>query len=288
VNRRLAFALAGALTLVGLSSCSTVRPNAAVVGDVEIRRSDFERDMQKLGGNVTSSIDQVRSWLTDRIRFATAARALSDLRLAVTDADRAKGEEMAKQAWTTYDTLPASLKTRVRDGFAAEAALAAAQPVPTDQTVSDALGGEDGPLCLTVIPAKDENDAKAALADLTAGKALADVVGPRVAGSELEATKGAVVNDDGTCPLASQLNEQITAVLGAVKLNTPSPPVQITTSSGQKPWFIFVPTRAGNGDVKAILAGLKAAAVPVSVDVRYGHWDTDTQTVIAGGTTDVG
>ena len=68
--------------------------------DFDARR-DFERDMQKLGGNVTSSIDQVRSWLTDRIRFATAARALSDLRLAVTDADRAKGEEMAKQAWTT-------------------------------------------------------------------------------------------------------------------------------------------------------------------------------------------
>ena len=61
MKRRLVAVLAGGLALVGVSSCSTVRPNAAQVGDVDIRRSDFERDMQKLGGTTTASIDQVRA-----------------------------------------------------------------------------------------------------------------------------------------------------------------------------------------------------------------------------------
>jgi hypothetical protein len=289
VNRRLVAVLVGGLALVGASSCSTVRPNAAKVGDAEIHRSEFERDMQKLGGSATASIDVVRTGLTDRIRFAAATRAITDQRLTVSDANRTKGEELAKSKWQTYDSLPGDLKTRLRDGFAAEVALAATQPAKADQTVSEALGGQDGTLCLTAIPATSEDDAKTVLADLAAGKTLADVITPRVAGTELEASKGAVLtNSSGDCPTASQFNETIVSALGNVKLNTPSAPVKITSSDGTVSWFIFLPTKAGDGDAQAILAGLKAAAVSVSVDARYGRWDPDTQTVVAGDATDVG
>ncbi|MDQ1423218.1 MAG: hypothetical protein QOD72_716, partial [Acidimicrobiaceae bacterium] len=225
---------------MGVSSCSTVRPNVARVGDVDIHRNEFESDMQKLGGTATASIDQVRTWLTDRIRFAAATQAVSDQRLTVTDANRTKGEALAKGEWQTYDGLPADLKTRLQDGFGAEVALAATLPTPADQTVKEALGGQDGPLCLIAIPAQSEDDAKAALADLTAGKALADVVGPRVAGTQLEASQGAVTNSDGSCPSASQLNQTINDLLANVKLNTPSSPLQLSDSSGASSWFVFV------------------------------------------------
>ncbi len=213
MNRRLVAVLAGGLTLITVSSCSTVRPNAAKVGDIDIRRNDFERDMQKLAGTTTASIDQVRTWLTDRIRFAAATRGVSDQHLTVTDADRTKGETLAKGAWQTYDSLPADLKTRLQDGFAAEIALAGTLPVP-DQTVQEALGGQDGELCLTAIPATSEDDAKAAVAELASGKALADVVGPRVAGGSLESTHGALLTQEGVCPTASQFNGTITDALG--------------------------------------------------------------------------
>jgi hypothetical protein len=280
--------LVGGLALVSISSCSTVRPNVAKVGDVEIRRDGFERDMQKLGGQTTASIDQVRTWLTDRIRFAAAKRALSDQRVTVTDADRTTGEALAKSEWQTYDGLPADLKASLREGFGAEMALAATLPTPADQTVKDALGGQDGELCITAIPATSEDDAKAAYAQLTSGTALADVVGPRVAGTQLEATQGAVLNEDGTCPPASQLNQAVNDALADVKVSTPSNPVQLSDSSGASSWFVFVPTKVGDPDAKAIVAVLKAAAVPVSVDARYGHWDNETQTVVAGDAADLG
>jgi hypothetical protein len=288
VNRRVVAVLVGGLALVSVSSCSTVRPNAATVGDVDIRRDGFERDMQKLSGSTTASIDQVRTWLTDRIRFAAAQRAISDQRLTVTDTDRTKGEALAKSEWENYDALPDDLKTFVREGFGAEMALAATLPTPAGQTVKEALGGQDGELCITAIPATSEDDAKAALAQLTSGTALADVVGPRVAGTQLEATHGAVLNTDGTCPPASQLNQAVNDALADVKLSTPSAPVQLSDSTGTTAWFVFVPTKVGNPDARAIVTVLKAAALPVSVDARYGHWDSDTQTVVAGDTTDLG
>ena len=279
MNVRLLAALVAALA--GVSACATVRPNAATVGDVEIHRNDFESEMQKLSGAATAPIEQTRSWLTDRVRFAVADLALDALHLSVSDENRTAGETAAKAAWSDYDALPENLQTRLRDGFAAEAALAATQPQPTDQTVSQALGGQDGPLCLTVIPAKDENDAKAAIADLTAGKTLEEVVTPRVAGSELEATKGAVLDQSGNCPPASQLVASVTQALADVKLNAPSAPVQLTDPNGQTVWFVFVTTKAGSGDIKAVLAGLKAHAADVSVDSRYGRWDPETFSVVA-------
>jgi hypothetical protein len=288
VNRRVVAVLVGGLALVSVSSCSTVRPNAAKVGDVDIRRDGFERDMQKLSGSTTASIDQVRTWLTDRIRFAAAQRAISDQRLTVTDDDRTKGEALAKSEWQSYDGLPADLKAFVREGFGAEMALVATLATPGGQTVKEALGGQDGELCITAIPATSEDDAKAAVAQLTSGTALADVVGPRVAGTQLEATHGAVLNTDGTCPPASQLNQTVNDALADVKMSTPSAPVQLSDTSGTAAWFVFVPTKAGNPDAKAIVTALKAAAVPVSVDSRYGHWDVETQTVVAGDTTDLG
>jgi hypothetical protein len=288
VNQRLVGVVAGALALLGASSCSTVRPNAAKVGDVEIRRNEFERDMQKLGGSATASIDETRTWLTDRVRFATATLALADHRLAVTDDNRTKGEALAKREWTTYETLPAGLQTLLLEGFAAELALAGTQPAPSDETVKEALGGQDGTLCITAIPAASEDDAKTAVSQLTSGTALADVVGPRVAGTPLEASKGAVLNAEGVCPPASQLNQTVNDALADVHLNKPSSPVQLTDSSGASQWFVFVPTQAGDADAKAIMAGLKAAAVTVSVDARYGRWDPESQTVIAGDATNVG
>jgi hypothetical protein len=286
VNRRVIAVLTGGLALVSVSACSTVRPNAAKVGDADIRRDGFERDMQKLGGTTTASIDQVRVGLTDRIRFAAAKQAIADQRITVTDADRTKGEALAKTEWKTYDSLPDDLKAFLRDGFGAQVALAATLPTPAGQTVKDALAGQDGELCITAIPATSEDDAKAALAQLTSGTALADVVGPRVAGTQLEATQGAVVTGDGTCPPASQINQAVNDALADVKVGAPTNPVQLSDGSTTS-WFVFVPTKVGDPDAKAIVAVLKAAAVPVSVDARYGHWDTETQTVVAGDTTDL-
>jgi hypothetical protein len=290
VNRRLLGVLAGGLALVGVSSCSTVRPNAAKVGDVEIRRDGFERDMQKLAGTSIGSIVQVRTWLTDRIRFATATRAVSDQRLTVTDDNRTKGEALAKTEWTGYDNLPAELKSLLQEGFAAEVALAATQPSTSDQTVKEALGDDPNALlCFTAIPATDAADAKTVIADLASGKSVDDVVVPRVAGTDFEASKGAVVTSDGTCPPAAQINQTVTAALADVKLNTPSAPVQLTDSStGNSVWYVFVPTKAGDTDAKSIVAALKAAALSVAVDARYGHWDSETQTVVAGAAPDLG
>jgi hypothetical protein len=281
VNRRLLAVLTGGLVLVAVTSCGTLRPNAATVADVEIRRDQFETDMQDLAGTSTAPIDQVRTWLTDRVRFEAADQAVSDQRLTVTDDDRTKGEAMAKSEWKTFDSLPSDLQTRLRNGYGAMIALAGTKPTATDLTVTDALGGQDGELCLTAIPATTEDDAKAAVAELTSGKALADVVGPRVAGTELEPTHGAVINSDGSCPPASQLNPTVTNAVADVKMNAPSVPVAFTDSTGAKAWFVFVPTKAGNPDAKAIVAVLKDAAVPVTVDPRYGRWDPETQTVVA-------
>jgi hypothetical protein len=291
VKRRLVAVLAGGLALLGVSSCSAVRPNAAKVGDVDIRRNEFERDMQKLSGTATASTDQVRTWLTDRIRFEAATRAVSDQHLTVTDANRTKGEALAKSEWSTYDALPAGLKTRLQDGFGAEIALAATVPTP-DETVKEALGGQDGELCLTAIPAKSEDDAKAAVAELASGKALADVVGPRVAGGELESTHGALLTPEGVCPTASQFTESVTNALADVKVNTASAPIPITgtdsTGATTTTWFVIVPTKAGDPDAKAIVSVLKAAAANVSVDARYGQWDPETQTVVASAPSDLG
>jgi hypothetical protein len=72
VKRRLVAVLAGGLGLLAVSSCATIRPNAAKVDDVDIRRDEFERDMQQLGG---PTVDRPGPhWLTDRIRFEAAAR----------------------------------------------------------------------------------------------------------------------------------------------------------------------------------------------------------------------
>jgi hypothetical protein len=288
VKRRLVAVLAGGLALLAVSSCSTLRPNAAKVGDVDIRRDEFERDMQQLGGTPTASIDQVRTWLTDRIRFAAAGRAVSDQRLTITDADRTRGTALAKSEWTTYDALPADMKTKLQDGFAAEVALAGTLPTP-DQTVKEALAGQDGQMCITAIPAKSEDDAKAAIAELASGKALADVAGPRVAGGDLESTQGALLTQDGVCPTASQFNDTVNNALADVKVNGASNPVPITDStSGATTWFVFVPTKVGDPDTKAIVAVLKTAAANVSVDTRYGKWDPETQAVVASAPSDAG
>src|SRR4051794_5784250 len=115
--------------------------------------------------------------------------------------------------------VPSDLQTRLRDGYGAMIALAGTQPTATDLTVTNALGGQDGELCITAIPANSEDDAKSVVSDLTSGKALTDVVDPRVAGTQLEPTHGAVVNNDGSCPPASQLNPSVTGSVADVKIN---------------------------------------------------------------------
>ncbi|MDQ1425414.1 MAG: hypothetical protein QOD72_2912, partial [Acidimicrobiaceae bacterium] len=84
------------------------------------------------------------------------------------------------------------------------------------------------------------------------------------------------------------INQTVTDALVDVKLNAPSSPIMLSDSSGATAWFVVIPTKAGDPDAKAIVAVLKAAAAKVSVDTRYGHWDTETQTVTAGDATSVG
>jgi len=328
--RRPVLASVAALALVlGASGCSTLDPNAASVNGEEISRRDFEDDLhelrdnndyvdasvasgQQVAGSLTNSVstDFAANELTNRIFASLIHEELAARRLTVDPAVADIAGELAPQATfpgaqgaaETYQQLPADFQSRVETETSERLTLALA----LNDTSLDELG--EGPVggvrngqqvCVLAIPTATEEDAQAALDELSGGADFATVAATHSIDAQLAQTGGQLRLADGTCPSGEQLlslGEEFVAALDEAEYGTDVGPLEVQgafvvarVEVDPLPQLLSL-SRPDNPAFGEWLTATMADA-KIAVDPRYGRWDpaaggvvspaSDTPTTVA-------
>jgi PPIC-type PPIASE domain len=290
--------VAVALVTIALGGCATFDENdaAADVGGTTISRDEFEETLTVLAANsgdtgveedaATGSVpgETGRSVLAGLVRAAASNQYLAAEDEAVTDADR-EAVESSLPDWQRE--LPTDVYDLVLDFQAAGAARSriAARDAETRYQESPA---ELGVLCVRHIVVDSEEDAQDVLVELDNGADFAELATERSIEPAAADTGGALADPQTGAPClstsaaAQSMDPAFVAGATAAVPGEPTEPVQ--SSFG---WHVILarPYSEVEDSVVSIygsrLFAEYLARADVTVDPRYGRWDTESGSIVA-------
>jgi parvulin-like peptidyl-prolyl isomerase len=306
------------------TTAATPTDAAATVNGVAIAKSDFDADLRDYAANSLFAATGVagdvsngsvsdsfaRSTLQADILFEVVRQEVERRGLSARPPDdpAVRAQTLARFDQTGSPDIFNAFPPRFRDRALAQTAVVV--------TLEDALGG--GPvddakakatydadprrfatMCVRHVLLATEDDAKRVLAALQQGADFAETVDKESQDTSSEAVGGKILNPDGSCPRASQLDAPFAAAALAATPGQPAGPVQ--TKLG---WHVLVvdevtvlPYEQVHTDVvvaaeKDVAAKAKPAmnqllqtgvAGTITVAPEYGSWDPANHQILPPG-----
>jgi parvulin-like peptidyl-prolyl isomerase len=330
VKKPVLAAVCGALAIaLGLSACGSAAPDAAHVGSNTISRSDFESELNAYANNkkfdayLTAngqpgtgassgavSNDFARSTLQTDILFTLVHQAVVSKGLTpLPTTDPSVQSQTISRFDNTgspdiFNSFPKSFQQRALQQMADLVTLQnALGGGPIDdakiKAAYDADPRQFATLCASHILLTTEADAQTVLKDLQGGADFGKEAALKSTDQGSVTKSGQLLNDDGSCPNASDFDPDFTKGALAATPGTPTQPVQT-----QYGWHIILVKSVTVEALDKIQDKVRAKlnrdiqnkAAPeinqlltdglnqsISVDPRYGVWDPNQHQILPPG-----
>jgi parvulin-like peptidyl-prolyl isomerase len=330
VKKHVLAAVSGAVVIaLSLSACGSASPDAAHVGSDTISRSDFESELSAYAKNTKFNDSLTASGQTGT--GAESGTVSNDFARSTLQADilfTLIRQEVAKRGLTVVPNSDAIVQAQTITRFDQSGNPDVFHAFPTGfqdralrqmadlVTLQNSLGG--GPiddakvkatydadprqfatLCASHILLTNEADAQAVVKDLQGGADFSKEAALKSTDQGSVTKGGQLVNDDGTCPNASDFDSDFAKAALAAQPGVPTQPVQT-----QYGWHVILvksvteePLDKVQDKVRASLnRDVQNKAAPeinqllstglgqrITVDPRYGVWDPNQHQILPPG-----